>query len=76
MKQTLLEMVQVTVLFHTFPPITNCFFLVYIQKRKRAKTAKPTPRTPKPLLRRQNWVKKAGGPYNLVPGGHLLGGLS
>ena len=35
MKQKLLEIVHVTVLFETFPPLMICFFLV-LQKRQRS----------------------------------------
>ena len=58
-KKKLLEIIQVTILLQTFPPLM--IFLVS-QKRKRP---------PKPLLGCQNWVTKLGGRHNLVSG--LLG---
>ena len=43
-KQKLLEMVQVTVLFHTFPPLKNRVFFCLTKTETTAKTA---PRAPK-----------------------------
>ena len=45
-----------------------CLFVL----TKMEKAAKTAPWAPKLLLGCQNWVKKADGRYNLVPGGHSL----
>ena len=61
MKQKLLEMVQVTALFNTFPP------LMYIILFGLAKTETSTKTAPWV----QNWVTKAAGRHNLVLGRDL-----
>ena len=55
MKQKLLEMIQVTVLFHT-----DEFILVFGPSK--------TERAPKPLIGCQNWVTSTGGRHNLLHG--------